>query len=95
MEQTDLAIAVSSEIGDRRCLPRIHMMRGRLLQKLQETDAAEAELRMATDIAAAQSAKGAQLQGANLLGRLWRDQGKPKQAHELVAPVYGWFTEGL
>ncbi|MCS3452014.1 MULTISPECIES: adenylate/guanylate cyclase domain-containing protein [Bradyrhizobium] len=95
MEQTDLAIAVSSEIGDRWCLPRIHIIRGRLLQKLQETDAAEADLRMATDIAAAQSAKGLQLQGANLLGRLWRDQGKPQQARELLAPVYGWFTEGF
>jgi predicted ATPase len=28
------------------------------------------------------------------LARLWRDQGKPQQARELVAPVYGWFTEG-
>jgi len=95
LEQTELAIAASSEIGDRWCLPRIHMIRGRLLQKLREIDAAEADLRMAIDIAAAQSAKGAQLQGANLLGRLWRDQGKPQQARELLAPVYGWFTEGF
>ena len=29
------------------------------------------------------------------LARLWRDQGKVRQAHELLAPVYGWFTEGL
>jgi predicted ATPase len=29
------------------------------------------------------------------LARLWRDQGKPQQACELLAPVYGWFTEGL
>ena len=28
------------------------------------------------------------------LARLWRDQGKPQQARELLAPVYGWFTEG-
>ena len=27
--------------------------------------------------------------------RLWRDQGKPQQARELLAPVYGWFTEGF
>jgi predicted ATPase len=29
------------------------------------------------------------------LARLWRDQGKPQQARELLAPVYGWFTEGF
>ena len=29
------------------------------------------------------------------IGRLWRDQGKPQQARELLAPVYGWFTEGF
>ena len=29
------------------------------------------------------------------LTRLWRDQGKVRQAHELLAPVYGWFTEGF
>jgi predicted ATPase len=29
------------------------------------------------------------------LARLWRDQGKSEQAHELLAPVYGWFTEGF
>jgi len=28
------------------------------------------------------------------MARLWRDQGKPQQARELLAPVYGWFTEG-
>ena len=29
------------------------------------------------------------------LARLWRDQDKPQQARELLAPVYGWFTEGF
>ena len=29
------------------------------------------------------------------LARLWRDQGKPQQAYGLLAPVYGWFTEGF
>jgi predicted ATPase len=29
------------------------------------------------------------------LARLWRDQGKPQQARELLGPVYGWFTEGF
>ena len=29
------------------------------------------------------------------MARLWRDQGKPQQAYDLVAPVFGWFTEGF
>jgi hypothetical protein len=84
-EQTDLAIATSVELGDRWCLPRIHMVR----------EAAEASLQTAVDIAAAQSAKGAQLQAANSLVRLWRDQGKTEKARELLAPIYSWFTQGF
>jgi class 3 adenylate cyclase/predicted ATPase len=95
MEQANLAITTSSEIGDHWCLPRTHTIRARLLQTFRQVDAAEASLQMAVDIAAAQSAKGAQLHAANSLARLWRDQGKPQQASELLAPVYGWFTEGF
>jgi class 3 adenylate cyclase/predicted ATPase len=95
MEQANLAIATSSEIGDRWCLPRIHTIRARLLQTFGQVDAAEASLQLGVDIAAAQSAKGAQLQAVNSLARLWREQGKPQQARELLAPVYSWFTEGF
>jgi predicted ATPase len=95
MEQANLAIAISSEIGDRWCLPRVHTVRARLLQTLGQDDAAETSLKMAVNIAGTQSAKGVQLHTANSLARLWRDQGKPRQARELLAPVYGWFTEGF
>ena len=95
MQQVNLAINISSEIADRSCLPRIHTIRARLLQAFGQVDAAEESLRMAVEIAATQSAKGAQLHAANSLARLWRDQGKPRQARELLAPVYGWFTEGF
>ena len=95
MEQANLAIATSSQIGDRWCLPRIYTIRARLLQTFRKVDEADASLQTALDIAAAQSAKGAQLLAANSLARLWRDQGKPQQARELLAPVYGWFTEGF
>jgi predicted ATPase len=47
------------------------------------------------DVARSQSAKGLELRAATSLARLWRDQGKPQQARELLAPVYGWFTEGF
>ncbi len=41
------------------------------------------------------SGYAAETDKAASLGRLWRDQGKPQQARELLAPVYGWFTEGF
>ena len=67
MEQANLATATSSEIGDRWCLPRIYTIRARLLQTFRKVDEAEASLQMALDVAAAQSAKGAQLHAANSL----------------------------
>ena len=76
-------------------MPRVHAIRARLLQTLDQGDAAETSLKMAVDVAATQSAKGVQLHTAISLARLWRDQGKVQQARELLAPVYGWFTEGF
>ena len=42
-----------------------------------------------------QKSKSLELRASMSLARLWRDQGKPQQARELLAPVYGWFTEGF
>ena len=49
----------------------------------------------ALSIARAQQAKLLELRAAMSLARLWRAQGKVQQARELLAPVYGWFTEGF
>jgi predicted ATPase len=49
----------------------------------------------ALTIARQQEAKSWELRAAMSMARLWRDQGKPQQARELLAPVYGWFTEGF
>jgi predicted ATPase len=43
----------------------------------------------------AQQAKSWELRAAMSMARFWRSQGKPQQARELLAPVYGWFTEGF
>jgi predicted ATPase len=56
---------------------------------------AEAYFNSALAVARAQQAKSWELRAAMSLARLWRDQGKPQQARELLAPVYGWFTEGF
>jgi len=42
-----------------------------------------------------QKAKSWELRAAMSMARLWRDQGKRQQAHDLLAPVYAWFTEGF
>jgi predicted ATPase len=56
---------------------------------------AEAQFELALEIARKQQAKSWELRAAMSMARLWRDQGKPQQARELLAPVYGWFTEGF
>ena len=96
LEKADQAIAVSSEIGDRWCLPRTHEIRGRLLQQTsRNADAAEQDLLAAVGVARSQCAKGSELRAATSLARLWRDQGKSTQACDLLAPIYSWFTEGF
>jgi predicted ATPase len=56
---------------------------------------AEAYFERALDIARQQQAKSWELRAAMSLARLWRDQGKVQQARKLLAPVFGWFTEGF
>jgi predicted ATPase len=56
---------------------------------------AQAHFERALAVARAQQAKSWELRAAMSVARLWRDQGKPQQARELLAPVYGWFTEGF
>jgi predicted ATPase len=72
-------------------------MKGDLLiahrrERLAQT---EVHYQRALEIARQQSAKSWELRAAMSLTRLWRDQGKRQQAHDLLAPVYGWFTEGF
>ncbi len=56
---------------------------------------AQAYFERALAVARQQQAKSWELRAAMSMARLWRDQGKPQQARELLAPIYGWFTEGF
>jgi predicted ATPase len=56
---------------------------------------AEGYFERALAVARKQQAKSWELRAAMSMARLWRDQGKVQQTRELVAPVYGWFTEGF
>jgi class 3 adenylate cyclase/predicted ATPase len=59
------------------------------------TAKAEAYFERALTVARQQQAKSWELRAAMSMARLWRDQGKRQQAHDLLAPIYGWFTEGF
>jgi predicted ATPase len=56
---------------------------------------AEAYFAHALAVARRQQAKSFELRAAMSMARLWRDQGKPDEARDLLAPVYGWFTQGF
>ena len=70
---------------------------GEIALKSPEPDAAKAQtyFERALFVAQAQQAKSWELRAAMSMARLWRDQGRLQQARELLAPVYGWFTEGF
>ena len=75
----------------------IHRLAGEIALLSPQPDAGKAQacFERALAVARAQQAKSWELRAAMSMARLWRDQGKAKQARELLAPVYGWFTEGF
>ena len=78
-------------------LAEAYRLQGELLQRQAVPDAAQAEacFHQALAIARRQQAKSWELRAATSLARLWQRQGKRAEARELLAPVYGWFTEGF
>jgi predicted ATPase len=75
--------------------PSIHRVRGDLLFASGDHAAAEQNYHLAFTVARRQNAKLEELRAAMSMARLWRDQGKREEARDLLAPVYGWFTEGF
>ena len=75
----------------------INRMAGEIALKSPQPDAAKAEayFERALAVARKQQAKSWELRAAMSMARLWRDQGKRDEARDLLAPVYGWFTEGF
>jgi predicted ATPase len=79
------------------CEAEVHRIAGEVGRMSGEPDAAKAEayFERALAVARAQQAKSWELRAAMSMARLWRDQGKRDQAGNLLASVYGWFTEGF
>jgi predicted ATPase len=90
-----LAAFETSERGD--MLTEAYRLQGAFLLRQAVPDVAQAEacFQQALAIARHQQAKAWELRAATSLSRLWRQQGKSIEAYELLAPVYGWFTEGF
>ena len=91
------AMTAMEDTKEKWCEAEVHRMAGEIALMLLEPDLAKAEayFERSLAVARAQQAKSWELRAAMSMARLWRDQGKRQQAYDLLAPVYGWFTEGF
>jgi predicted ATPase len=101
----DDALTLVEKTGERYDEAELHRQRGELLllhaarshpaQGSRKQHDAETCFQHALDVARQQQAKSLELRAAMSLGRLWQQQGKRTEVRELLAPIYGWFTEGF
>jgi predicted ATPase len=91
------ALTLADTAGERWYEAECYRLKGALLLQQYSDNQAEAEacFHKALDIARSQQAKSLELRAATSLARLWQSQGKRQEAHDLLAPVYNWFTEGF
>src|SRR5712691_5686884 len=91
------ALTLTDTTGERWYAPELYRLKGALLlqQSLDHQADAETCFVQAMTIAQNQSAKSWELRAATSRARRWQQQGKRQEAHDLLAPVYNWFTEGF
>jgi predicted ATPase len=91
------ALATVANTGMRHREAELYWLQGDLLLSHSSDNASEAAscFHQAIAIAQSQQAKSWELRAATSLARLWQRQGKHQEAYDLLAPVYGWFTEGF
>jgi predicted ATPase len=89
------ALQIVESTGERWFSAELNRHKGQLLLRQGLTDAAEELYRKALSIAREQEAKLWELRAAVSLARLRGDQGRRAEARDLLAPIYGWFTEGF
>jgi class 3 adenylate cyclase/predicted ATPase len=91
------ALDAVSKTNERWHEAEIHRTAGELAVSLPHADPkmGESHFQQSLAIARQQNAKSFELRAATSLARLWRDQGKQDEARELLAPIFGWFTEGF
>ena len=91
----DEALQIVERTGERWFAAELNRHKGQLLLRQGHSEAAEELYRKALTIAEEQGAKLWELRATMSLTRLRRDQGRHAEAFDLLAPVYGWFTEGF
>src|SRR5262249_39134545 len=91
------AMTATETTKERWCEAEVHRTAGEvaLLGPKPDSAKAEAYFERALEVSRAQQTKSWELRAAMSMARLWRDQGKRNEARELLAPVFGWFTEGF
>jgi predicted ATPase len=91
------ALTLVDTTGERVWEPELYRLKGELLLQCSSDNHAEAEncFQQAITVAQNRQAKSLELRAATSLARLWQQQEKQAKAHELLAPVYAWFTEGF
>jgi MalT-like TPR region len=89
------AVQVIDSTEERYTLSDVHRIHGDLLITMGDLVGAEEDYHQALAVARQQGAKVYELRAATSLARLWCDQGNTGKARDLIAPIYGWFTEGL
>jgi len=89
------AFQLMEQTGERLFEAKLYRQRGQSLLQQGHAEAAEGQYRKALSVAEKQGAKLWELRVAVSLARLWRDQDRPTEARDLLAPIYGWFTEGF
>jgi len=95
VELLSTALAHGNQTGEKWCEARVHHLRAQLFIASEEWAQAERCLRAALEVARQQDARSFELRSSASLARLWRDQGKRQHAYDLLAPIYGKFSEGL
>ena len=89
------ALQIVETTGERWFEAELRRRKGQLLLRQGDAEAAEELYHKALSIAREQEAKLWELRAAVSLVRLWGDQGRRAEARDLLAPIYGWFTEGF
>lgn len=91
----DEAFGLVEKLDERYWEAELHRQKGELWFRQGETVKAEASFEKAIEIARKQSTRSLELRAAMSLCRLWQKQGKQAEAHQLLAGIYSWFTEGF
>jgi predicted ATPase len=92
---TGEGLAAQEQTGHRQWEAELHRLEGIALLGLNRVEESQTALEEALRVARSQQTKSYELRAATSLARLWGEQGRRAEARDLLAPVYGWFTEGF